>query len=195
MAISNDIEKVLSEFSKHLVDDTRSSLQKKLDERAASHGSKKKITSRLWTSVNAPITYEDGNIILRLQMNDYWEVVDKGRKASGVSAEGQAKIAQWSDTRGFAEKIRITDFNLRTKIQNEKKAKNTNRKKWSKIKKMPFENAKKAAGFLVARSLKKKNLEPTNFFSEVIKDGRVDELYSALTEIFSTDINIEISKI
>jgi hypothetical protein len=191
MAISNDIEKVLSEFSKHLVDDTRSSLQKKLDERAARYGSKKKITSRLWTSVNAPITYENGNIILRLQMNDYWEVVDKGRKASGVSAEGQAKIAQWSDTRGVAEKIRIADLATRQKKQGASKRKAG----LKKLKKMPFEKAKKAAGFLIARSLKKKNLEPTNFFSEVIKDGRVDELYSALTEIFSTDINIEISKI
>ena len=194
MAIDKEIIQILSDFNEQLVKDTRISLQKKLDARAAKHGGKK-VQSRLFASVSAPpAVYQNGGIYSKLVMNDYWVFVNYGRNAGNVSADGQKKLENWSDTRGFAEKIRITDFNLRTKIQNEKKAKNTNRKKWSKIKKMPFDKAKKAAGFLIARSLKKKNLEPTNFFSEVIKDGRVDELYAALTEIFATDINIEISK-
>ena len=189
MAISNDIEKVLNDFGLKLVIDTKSNLKKKLDERAARHGGKS-VKSRLEQSVNSEIVYTNGSINLIVKMNDYWNVVDGGRNASNVSAEGQDKIAAWSATRGVAEKIRISDLQNRLQKQSLSKHKD----KLKKLKKMPFERAKKAAGFLIARSLKKKNLEPTNFFSEVIKDGRVDELYAALTEIFATDINIEISK-
>ena len=189
MAISNDIEKVLNDFGLKLVIDTKSNLKKKLDERAARHGGKS-VKSRLEQSVNSEIVYSNGSINLIVKMNDYWNIVDGGRNASNVSAEGQAKIAEWSATRGVAEKIRISDLQNRLQKQSLSKHKD----KLKKLKKMPFERAKKAAGFLIARSLKKKNLEPTNFFSEVIKDGRVDELYAALTEIFATDINIEISK-
>lgn len=190
MAISNDIEKVLNDFGLKLVIDTKSNLKKKLDERAARHGGKS-VKSRLEQSVNSEIVYSNGSINLIVKMNDYWNIVDGGRNASNVSAEGQAKIAEWSATRGVAEKIRISDLQARLQKQSLSKHKD----KLKKLKKMPFERAKKvSASFLIARSLKKKNLEPTNFFSEVIKDGRVDELYSALTDIFATDINIEISK-
>lgn len=189
MAISNDIEKVLNDFGLKLVIDTKSNLKKKLDERAARHGGKS-VKSRLEQSVNSEVVYTNGSINLIVKMNDYWAVVNDGREANNVSAEGQDKIAAWSATRGVAEKIRIADLYNRRGMQRLSETK----RKLKTLKKMPFERAKKAAGFLIARSLKKKNLEPTNFFSEVIKDGRVDELYAALTEIFATDINIEIRR-
>lgn len=190
MAISNDIEQLLTDFMLNLTVDTKSNLKKKLDERAKRHNGKS-VQSRLGASIKAPeATYKNGGISAKLEMNDYWEVVDKGRSANNVSSEGQDKIAEWSATRGVAEKIRLTDLESRKKKQGLSKRKD----KLKTLKKMPFDRAKKAAGFLIARSLKKKNLEPTNFFSEVIKDGRIEQLYSALTVLLKTDINIEIKK-
>ena len=64
--------------------------------------------------------------------------------------------------------------------------------KKKKLTKMPFERAAKIAGFLIARKLKNKALEPTNFFNEVINDGRLDELKSKLKELIKTDIVLNI---
>ncbi|MFY8170634.1 MAG: hypothetical protein ACOVK2_05915 [Candidatus Fonsibacter sp.] len=194
MAIDKEIIQILSDFNQKLNNDTRTSLQKKLDARAAKHGGKK-VQSRLFASVKPiPAEYKNGGINIKLVMNDYWVFVNDGRNAGNVSSEGQKKLENWSDTRGFAEKIRITDFNLRTKIQNDAKAKNDNRKKWTKLKKMPFDKAKKAAAFLIARSLKKKNLEPTHFFDEVIKDGRVDKLKEDIAKVVKSEIIIEVQQ-
>ena len=194
MAIDKKIIEVLNAFNVKLNDDTRLSLKTKLDARAAKNKGKS-VQSRLWASIKPmPAIYEGGGIVVKLVMNDYWVFVNEGRNPGNVSADGQSKIAEWSATRGFAEKIRIKDFDLRTKIQNEAKAKNANRKKWTKLKKMPFDKAKKAAAFLIARKLKSKKLEPTYFFDEVIKDGRVQKLQQDLAEIMETEIIVDIQQ-
>ena len=59
---------------------------------------------------------------------------------------------------------------------------------------MPFDKAKKAAAFLIARSLKKKNLEPTHFFDEVIKDGRVDKLKEDIAKVVKTEIIVDVQQ-
>jgi len=190
MAVDKEIIKILDEFNLKLAEDTRNSLQTKLDERAAKYNGKR-VKSRLWASVK-PISsvFIGGKITMKLTMNDYWDVVNDGRKPSNVSEEGQNKIAEWSDTRGFAEKIRITDLEARKQRQSLSERKG----KLKTLKKMPFDRAKKAAGFLVARSLKKKRLEPTHFFDEIIEDGRIDKLKEDIATVFKTDVLIEIRK-
>lgn len=193
MAIDKEIIKILNDFNLQLVDDTRNSLQDKLDERASRYGGKK-IRSRLWASVKAPpAIYQNGKVSSKLVMNDYWDVVNDGRRASSVSYEGigngQDKIAEWSATRGLAEKIRISDLQARKQKQSL-----SERKGLKTLKKMPFERAKKAAGYLVARSLEKKKLEPTYFFDEVIEDGRMDKLKEDIAIAFKKDVLIEVRK-
>jgi hypothetical protein len=189
MALNDDIKDLLSEFGLKLTVDTKASLRSKLDERTAKHGGRKRI-SRLENSAKAlPITYSGGVLRFTFQMNDYWDVVDGGRKASNVSEEGQEKIAEWSGLSGLAEKIRISDLYNRMGMQRM----SLSDRKLKKLKKMPFDRAKKAAGFLVARSLKKKTIEPTNFFTDVIRDGRIEELQKKLSELIKTDIIINIS--
>jgi hypothetical protein len=190
MSLNDKIEKLLTDFGLNLTVDTKSSLRKKLDERAERgstykgvHYKGRKRTSRLEASALAlPIKYTSDSIKFTFQMNDYWDIVDGGRRASSVSKEGQSKIENWSGLSGFAENIRLSDLAAR-----KKRSKNP-----SKVKKMPFDKAKKAAAFLVARSLKNKKLEPTNFFSEVVKDGRVEELQNKLSDLIKTDIIINI---
>ena len=188
MALNDEIRKVLSEFGLNLTIDTKKSLKQKLDERASKHGGRKR-TSRLEASAKAlPITYQNGVLTFKFEMNNYWDIVDGGRRASNVSEEGQEKIAQWSGLSGLAEKIRLSDLEARKQKQSLSK-----RKGLKTLKKMPFDRAKKAAGYLVARSLKKKSLEPTNFFTDVINDGRLDELKERLKELVKAEIKIEIS--
>ena len=104
MAIDKEIIALLGEFGKNITIDLKSNLRKKLDERAARTLAKskfkdksiKKLTSRLEASILAnPVKYVDGGLVFTLSMNDYWEVVDKGRKAANVSKEGQSKIQEW----------------------------------------------------------------------------------------------------
>lgn len=189
MALNDDISEVLSEFGFTLTVDTKKSLKSKLDERASKYGGRKR-TSRLEASMDKqpPIESKNGVITFRFKMNDYWAVVNDGRKASNVSEEGQDKIADWSALSGLAEKIRISDLANRKQKQSLSK-----RKGLKTLKKMPFDRAKKAAGYLVARSLKKKSLDPTHFFDEVINDGRIEELKQRLTEVIKKDIQIQIS--
>lgn len=190
MAIDKEIMALLNEFNKKLVDDTRKSLQDKLDERASKHQGKK-VKSRLWASVAAPpAIYQSGSVKAKLTMNDYWAVVNNGREANNVSEEGQEKIAEWSATRGLAEKIRLSDLELRK----EKQSLSNRKGKLKTLKKMPFDRAKKAAGYLVARSLQKKSLEPTHFFDEVINDGRLQELEDKIAKILKAEVIIDIQQ-
>lgn len=187
MALVDDIKKLLDEFGVSLNDDTRSSLKQALDARAAKHKGRKR-TSRLEASVKPVVEFKGGAIKLTLQMNDYWEVVNDGRSPNNVSEDGQEKLQKWSELSGLAEKIRVTDLQERKERQSLSKRKS----KLKSLKKMPFDRAKKAAGFLVARSLKKKSIEATHFFDKVIEDGRVQELEDRLTELIKTDIIVEI---
>lgn len=188
MSVSKDIEKVLSDFGLNIVTDTRSNLKKKLDERAALHNGKS-VQSRLSASIKSIVGYNSGGITLSIQMNDYWDIVDGGRSQAPVSSEGQLKIQKWAETRGFAEKIRLTDL----KKRQDKQSHNKTKRKKKLLKKMDFKKASKVASFLVSRSLKHKKLEPTNFFSEIIKDGRLNELKEKLSALIKTDIIINIS--
>lgn len=188
MALNDEIRKALSEFGLNLTIDTKQSLKQKLDASASKYGGRKR-TSRLEASAKAlPVSYQNGVLTLKFEMNDYWDIVDGGRKASNVSEEGQKKIADWSALSGLAEKIRISDLEARKQKQSLSK-----RKGLKTLKKMPFDMAKKVAGFLVARSLQKKSLEPTNFFTDVISDGRLDELKERLAQLVKAEIKIEIS--
>lgn len=197
MAIDKKIIEVLNAFNKKLNDDTRLSLKTKIRERAVKTLAKSKfkdksikdVQSRLEASIKPiPAIYEGDGITIKLVMNDYWEVVDKGRKAAGVSSEGQSKIQDWSSTRGVAEKIRISDLEKRK----EKQSKSERKGKLKTLKKMPFDRAKKAAAFLIARKLKSNKLEPTYFFSEIKNDGRIQKLEQDLAEIMETEIIVDI---
>jgi hypothetical protein len=199
MAIDKEIIALLSEFGKDITVDLKSNLKKRLEERAARTLAKskykdksvKKLTSRLEASILAnPVKYVNGGLLFTLTMNDYWIFVNEGRNPGSVSSDGQSKIAEWSRTRDFAEKIRVSDLEARK----EKQSKSKSKRKLKTLKKMPFDRAKKTAAFLIARKLKKKSLEPTHFFDEVIKDGRIEELQSKIAKLINTEIIIDIQQ-
>jgi len=182
--VADKLYSITKEFAKKLSIDLKASLKKKLDERASEHKGKK-VKSRLEASIEDVVEVTKDGVRLIIKANDYWDVVNSGRKAGPVSEAGQEKIAEWSATRGFAEKIRISDLKRRQEKAKTKK----------KLSKMPFERAKKQAAFLVARKLKSKALKGTHFVDEILKDGRMDEFKKNVAQEIASNFTIEIKEI
>jgi hypothetical protein len=186
----NEVEKILEAFGTKVVVDLRKSLSEKLQARAASYkskypgGSSNPGDSALSASIKYLIVDSSEGIKLNVYLNDYWEAVDSGRKAAGVSES--AKIDKWIKSRnlipGFQNK------NLADRL--EKQGKNTSNRKKKVLKKMKFADAVKAMDFLVRRKLKNKGYQGNQFFSSVLEDGRQEKLATDIRLAMKKDIEI-----
>ena len=188
MAISNDIERLLTDFSEKLVNDTRASLKNKANEKASRYGSKQGVQSRLSTSIEAPITYEDGSIILRLQMNKYGGAVNDGRKPTTADGSGDVRqnLIRWIKTRGL--KVEIS----KRRVEKHKALKDKTEKK--SFKSMSYEKKVEQMAYAIANKIHKVGYEGNHFYDEVINDGRMEVLINDLKELIKTDFNFEITK-
>jgi hypothetical protein len=186
----NEVEKILEAFGTKVVEDLRKSLSEKLQARAASYkskypgGSSNPGDSALSASIKYLIVDSSEGIKLNVYLNDYWEAVDSGRKAAGVSED--AKIDKWIKSRnlipGFQNK------NLADRL--EKQAKNKSTRKKKVLKKMKFADAVKAMDFLVRRKLKNKGYQGNQFLSSVLEDGRQEKLATDIRLAMKKDIEI-----
>jgi hypothetical protein len=186
----NEVEIILEAFGTKVVEDLRKSLSEKLQARAASYkskypgGSSNPGDSALSASIKYLIVDSSDGIKLNVYLNDYWEAVDSGRKAAGVSQD--AKIDKWIKSRnlipGFQNK------NLADRL--EKQAKNTSTRKKKVLKKMKFADAVKAMDFLVRRKLKNKGYQGNQFLSSVLEDGRQQQLTKDIAAAMKKDIEI-----
>jgi len=166
------IETILQAYGKKAVKDLRKSLSDKLQARASKYkskypgGSSNPGESALGASIK--FTIIDSKI--NFSLNDYWEAVDGGRKAAGVSQD--AKIDKWIKSRnlipGFQNK------NLADRL--EKQSQNKTNKEKKVLTKMKFSEALKAMDFLVRRKLKNKGYQGNQFYSSVMEDGRQEKL-------------------
>lgn len=187
MTTSDKIVAILTEFGMNTVPDLQRSLKSKLMAKSSKYGTRRNSSSDLANSIKFTFPKSSGSISFVISMNEYGEAIDSGRKASGVSSEGQNSLMDWAKKQGVAEKLRKKD--LETRLGRQSKSKRSNKKQ---LKKMPFERAAKSIAFLVARKLKKKGFEGNHFFSEIIRDGRVDELSAKLKEVIKSEIRIEV---
>jgi hypothetical protein len=186
----NEVEIILEAFGTKVVEDLRKSLSEKLQARAASYkskypgGSSNPGDSALSASIKYLIVDSSEGIKLNVYLNDYWEAVDSGRKAAGVSQD--ARIDKWIKSRnlipGFQNK------NLSDRL--EKQGKNTSNRKKKVLKKMKFADAVKAMDFLVRRKLKNKGYQGNQFFSSVLEDGRQEKLTKDIAAAMKKDIEI-----
>ena len=186
----NEVEIILEAFGTKVVEDLRKSLSEKLQARAASYkskypgGSSNPGDSALSASIKYLIVDSSEGIKLNVYLNNYWEAVDSGRKAAGVSQD--AKIDKWIKSRnlipGFQNK------NLADRLANQAKNKSTRKKKV--LKKMKFADAVKAMDFLVRRKLKDKGYQGNQFFSSVLDDGRQEKLTKDIALAMKKDIEI-----
>jgi hypothetical protein len=185
MALYDEIETILSDFGQKLQEDLQQSLR---DKGVKAGGG----DSRLSNSIKFSVEPVAGGISMKLAMPEYGEAVDKGRKAAWVSEEGQKSIAQWGKSRGYVGKLANRTLAKRIGEQNSAKAKNKTRKQWVKPKKPSFEKQVKAFVYVVNRKLSRYGYKGNGFYSEVVEDGRLEQLKIDLANVLKTNIGIEI---
>jgi hypothetical protein len=187
----NEVEKILEAFGTKVVEDLRKSLSEKLQARAASYkskypgGSSNPGDSALSASIKYLIVDSYDGIKLNVYLNDYWEAVDSGRKAAGVSQD--ARIDKWIKSRNLIPGFQKS--NLEDRIDTQNRLNKTNRKT-KVLKKMKFADAVKAMDFLVRRKLKNKGYQGNQFFSSVLEDGRQEKLATDIRLAMKKDIEI-----
>jgi hypothetical protein len=187
----NEVEKILEAFGTKVVEDLRKSLSEKLQARAASYkskypgGSSNPGDSALSASIKYLIVDSSEGIKLNVYLNDYWEAVDSGRKAAGVSQD--ARIDKWIKSRNLIPGFQKS--NLEDRIDTQNRLNKTNRKT-KVLKKMKFADAVKAMDFLVRRKLKNKGYQGNQFFSSVLEDGRQEKLATDIRLAMKKDIEI-----
>jgi hypothetical protein len=169
------IEIVIDEFGNKLVEDLRASLKKK----GVMYQTQE---SKLAASIRFRTLPKGDSIVFQLLMPDYAEIRDKGRKPGPVSKEGKKIIGECGNRKGMIGKFSENELINRKKKQDEAKARNKNRKVWKTLKKQPFNKAKEAFAYVVSRKIAKKGYKGNNFFTDVINDGRIDELKKDLIE-------------
>ena len=184
------VETILQAFGKKAVKDLRKSLSDKLQARVAKYkskypgGSSNPGDSALSASIKYLIVDSSEGIKLNVYLNDYWEAVDGGRKAAGVS-QG-ARIDKWIKSRNLIPGFQTNNLKDRLKRQSE----NTSNRKKKVLKVMKFSEAVKAMDFLVRRKLKEKGYWGLNFFDEVVNDGRQQQLTKDIAAAMKKDIEI-----
>lgn len=192
MAVSDNIVKVLTEFGKQTVPDIRVSLKKKLYENAAKSKSRiSRSESNLAPSIKFEFPEKGDKLTFVISMHEYGMALDGGRVADKVSSSSTKRtddLIDWANAYGRAESYRIKD--LATRLAKQGKSKIKNKKP---LKKMPFDNAAKVVAYMVSMKLKKHGFDGNNFFKEVMKDGRLEQLETKLKEVIKTDIKIELS--
>ena len=187
----NEVEKILEAFGTKVVEDLRKSLSDKLQAKAASYkskypgGSSNPGDSALSASIKYLIVDSSEGIKLNVYLNDYWEAVDSGRKAAGVSQD--ARIDKWIKSRNLIPGFQKS--NLEDRIDTQNRLNKTNRKT-KVLKKMKFADAVKAMDFLVRRKLKDKGYQGNQFFSSVLEDGRQEKLTKDIALAMKKDIEI-----
>lgn len=151
--------RALDNFIIKLKKDTQSSLAKQERLKSAKYGSSNNGNSRLWGTIKTKSTSNSASML----MQDYWKYVNFGRKPGNVSIKGKLNIEDWVKRKGLNPSKIIDD--MRAKKLGKQPSKRT-----------PFLQAKKQLAFIVSRKIKVKGYEGNEFYSDVINDGRVDQL-------------------
>lgn len=181
MALSDEIYKILDEFGTA----TKEDLQQSLRDKGVTFGGN---DSKLSNKISFEIKQNSNSISFKLKMPEYGEAVDKGRRAAGVSVEGQGSISSWAKRKGIVGKFAANTLQARI----EKQAKNKTDRKKKVLKKPSFEKSLKALTYLVSRKLKNKGYKGNHFYSEVVNDGRISKLKKDLATVLKSEIEIEI---
>ena len=179
MAIADEIIKVLDEFGEKTKDDLIDSID-----------SKTTVKTRLGASIKFEYANLTGGLRFVLKLNDYYDIVDKGRGTGNVSKEGQDNIMKWAQTRGIVETLRKKDLEKRLAKQANNK---TNRPKKA-LKKKDFQKFSKGVAYVISRNIERRGYDGNNWFTDVIEDGRLEELQKKLTELIGNNFEIELYK-
>jgi len=167
------INRILSNFGITLKKDLQKSLVKKGREKAAKYGSVPNDNTNLGDSIRPEIIETESGLIFNLNIADYYKWVDGGRKATSNSGNGQLKknLAIWMRQKG------INPSKIIQKISGSKTA-------------LPFEKAQEQLSFLIARKIHRQGYKGNKFFTEVLQDGRLNDLEEDLKKETGKQIKI-----
>lgn len=163
--------RVLDNFIIKLKKDTQASLSKQERIKSAKYGSSNNGNSRLWGTIKTKSTGNSASML----MQDYWKYVNFGRNPGGVSQSGRLNIEDWVKRKGLNP----------SKIIDDMRAKKLGRQP---TKRTPFQQAKKQLAFIVSRKIKVKGYDGNEFYSDVINDGRLDDLNKDIGKEIKLDI-------
>lgn len=181
------VRTVLENFGETLVKDVQSNLAKKQQEKASRHGTPYNRNSDLMNSVKFEVSNKTGAILFELKMADYYDFVDRGRGAGGVSESGQKKIGYWIRKKGLNPVKIISEMRLQARDRAGIKGVFKPRKK------LTFEKATKAFTFLVTRKLSNDGYRGNFFYSEIILDGRLEKLKEDIQRELNEEVQILIN--
>ena len=105
---------------------------------------------------------------INIKMNSYGKYVDRGRGPGPVSEKGVKNIIKWANKKGIVNKF-------------------------AKEKKMPIKRAEKSLGFLISRKIKKEGYKATYFYTNIINDGRQEELMRKVNLTYSKMVKSNIN--
>lgn len=138
--------------------------------------------SDLEGSVSPSVTVLDnGNIVVALSMNDYWQFFEKGRKAGKMPPT--KPIEDWVRKKGLK-------FELTVKKNPTKKRKGITKAQRT----LSADRKIKGIAFVIARSIGKKGIKPRPFFDKVFNQSRIEQLKQRLAPVFKNEFIIELKK-
>jgi hypothetical protein len=184
MAIDKKVDEILVEFGLKLEQDLQDNLATKMG------GA---YNARLSSKIKSlPIKHMGDLTQYILSMPEYGKVLDKGRGKTKNSGDGavQKGVEDWVKRRALVGKFQNDNLQQRLSKQAQNK---TNRPK-KPLKKLAFEKAVKQLSYLIARKIHMKGYKGNQFFSEVINDGRLEQLEKDLIEATQIEILIEIKR-
>jgi hypothetical protein len=130
---------------------------------------KDKIASgNLSDSINFGIEYNlaDGNFRFELRAADYWEAVDKGRKAG--KRPDPADIVRWLKTPNVQSKFKMEEADL-------------------SLRNLP-DTKLLGLAYVIARAIGKQGTKPTNIISGVVTAERLTQLEADIADAATVDI-------
>lgn len=171
------MSRTLAIFGIKLKKDVLASINKAEQKKAAKFGRSANGNSRISGTVKVAFDNPQDPNTLILSMADYWYWLDKGRKKGPVKKT--ADIAGWIRRKG------TNPVAIISKMEADRG--------YVRKKPIAFAKAVKQFDFIVRRSLRTEDTEPTHFWSDVINDGRLVQLRKDLATEFKKEIKIIIT--
>jgi len=195
MSVSKQVYKILEEFGEQLVKDTELSLKQKHGG-AANNGTQ---STGLAESIDFSVKEKGDGFVFSFYMNDYWVNLQYGRGKTKVGKSqkefkdtlaGKLYYSDWYSSKGLNPQD-IVLRNYLDKLKNPSKSKG--------LKSLTFKKAKKAFAIMVAKSIHKKGWKRyphgSDFFGQVVEDGRFYDLGLKLSEIYGKEILFDLRDI
>jgi hypothetical protein len=180
-----DVEFINSEFEPNSVPEVFAIYQNKIIKALTDNLERvnRVSTGALSQSIRVDIEQEEETVSFILFMEDYWKFVDMG-------------VDGWKNKHGSPFSYKKKNIDQQAMLDFIKfrgiRPKPPKRKGLSRSsKKLSMDKRRKQLAFVMGRSIAKKGLKPTNFFSDVVNETFKKELAKDISEALAKEVNIE----